>query len=248
MRSPAAAAERLASYLCDGVPTLEGDTTPAELSGWLGSSRRFQAFAEVHRDKIRKKLRVSAEPGARGDVRAELQAAYLLLNDRRIELAFEAYGSGQRGPDFTVTFRASHRFNLEVTRPRKGNGDGDAASIIAGALLAKLRQLPVDAPNAILVAGALADSDRDVELAVRELKRRADQGDERFFTAKGTSMKEFQALHRRMAFLMVGQSSGGGIHSWTNPESRRALPEGSAIACVRAMAAAKWTNDASSRP
>ena len=65
---------------------------------WLAGSPRFRAFAEAHRDKIRKKIRGAADPEALRDVRAELATARLLLADRRIELAFEAYGSGKTGP------------------------------------------------------------------------------------------------------------------------------------------------------
>ncbi|HMO55275.1 MAG TPA: hypothetical protein PJ994_12275, partial [Tepidiformaceae bacterium] len=150
MTTPTPRVSRLAEYLCDGVAPLPGEDPETELSGWLAASSRFLAFAEANRDKIRKKLRTASDPGSRGDARAELAAAYCLLADRRIELAFEAYGSGQRGPDFTVTFRSSHRFNLEVTRPRPR--EGNAATKMAGrALLGKLKQLPADAPNVVLI-------------------------------------------------------------------------------------------------
>ena len=69
-----------------------------ELAGWLAGSARFREYAEVHRDKIRKKVRSAADTEALRDVRAELQGARLLLTDPRIELAFEAYGAGKRGP------------------------------------------------------------------------------------------------------------------------------------------------------
>ena len=98
-----AAVERLAQYLFDRVAT--DDHLADEVAGWLAGSNRFRAFVDANRDKIRKKLRGAADEDARRDVRAELRVAHLLLADRRIELAFEAYGSTKRGPDFTVTFR-----------------------------------------------------------------------------------------------------------------------------------------------
>jgi hypothetical protein len=105
------AAEQLAGYLLDrGLQ----DAISEELTGWLAGSARFRSFAEVHRDKIRKKLRTAADAEALRDVRAELQAARLLLVDPRIELAFEAYGSGKVGPDLTVIYRGRRSFNLEV--------------------------------------------------------------------------------------------------------------------------------------
>src|SRR5688572_5326596 len=142
---PATAVERLARYL-----DAQADTDPLadELAGWLAGSARFRRFAEAHRDKIRKKLRSAGDVEARRDVRAELRTAHLLLADRRIELAFEAYGSTRGGPDFTVTYGGERAFNLEVTRQRRAR---DAAGS-GGPLLAKLRQLPPSVPNAVLVA------------------------------------------------------------------------------------------------
>ena len=72
----------------------------------------------------------------------------MLLADRRIELAFEAYGSGKTGPDFTITFRGSRGFNLEVTRLRRLPD----ATGLGASLLAKLRQLPPSTPNSVLLA------------------------------------------------------------------------------------------------
>ncbi|MDP9484068.1 MAG: hypothetical protein M3P84_12705, partial [Chloroflexota bacterium] len=113
---PSPLIERLARDLLDRGP---GDRMADELREWLAASARFRAFAEAHRDKIRKKLRTAAGTDALRDVRAELRVAWLLLSDPRIELAFEAYGSGRGGPDFTVTYRGTGSFNLEVTRLRR---------------------------------------------------------------------------------------------------------------------------------
>ena len=117
--TPPTQVERLAAHLFDGA---ESDSVAEEIAGWLAGSARFRGFAEAHRDKIRKKLRVATDIEGRRDVRAELAAAHLLLADRRIELAFEAYGSGRAGPDFTVMFRGERSFNLEVTRLRRAPG------------------------------------------------------------------------------------------------------------------------------
>jgi len=230
---------QLVDFLCDGVASIPAEEDlDRQLGDWLSTSKRFLAFSESHATKIRKKLRTAAEPGPRGDVLAELETAFLLLGDRRFDLEFEAYGSGRKGPDFTVTFRAIHRFNLEVTRPRGGSGEGATA----GPLLGKLRQLPVDAPNAILLAGGLASSAGEVESMMRALKLRADRGDDEFFGARGLSASEFQNMHRRMALLMVGRSEGDGVHVWRNPEARRPLPDGADNACVAALSEAKWAH------
>ena len=109
-KAPGTAVEKLAGHLLDRE---RQDPLTEELIGWLAGSARFRAFAEAHRDKIRKKLRTAADDEALRDVRTELQVARLLLLDKRIELAFEAYGSGKVGPDLTVTFRGRRSFNLE---------------------------------------------------------------------------------------------------------------------------------------
>src|SRR5262245_59189362 len=119
----------------------------AEITEWLAGSPRFRAFAHVHRDKIRKKLRSAPDAESLRDVRAELAVAHLLLADRHIELAYEAYGSGKGGPDFTVTYRAAQTFTLEVTRLRRPPETG-----FGGPLLAKLRQFPPSVANVLLVA------------------------------------------------------------------------------------------------
>ena len=247
-RIRSASVDRLLGYLLDGVATFPGEDLAGELGAWLSASGRFVAFVDGHRDKIRKKLRVASELGARGDVRAELEAAFLLLSDRRIELAFEGYGSGRRGPDFTVTFRSAHRFNLEVTRPRRRPGEADNGATIANVLLGKLRQFPADAPNALLVATGLAASADDVATAMRALKLRADRREEEFFAPRRLSMSEFQAFYRRLAVIFVASASGPGVCAWSNPEARRRLPDGAAAACVACFADARWSPDPPSEP
>ena len=236
--------DRLLKFVLDGVPP-PTDDFEGELAVWLNASSRFAAFVDAHRDKIRKKLRVAADPESRGDVRAELETASLLLADRRIDLAFEAYGTGRRGPDFTVTFRASHRFNLEVTRPRTRDDRVDPKSAIANALLAKLRQLPVDSPNALFIATGLARSDDEVAGAVRALRLRADQGDERNIEGRGLSTPEFQRLYRRLAVVFVASATGQGVHAWTNPEAPRRLPHGATAACLACLGALRAKPEAS---
>ena len=110
-----------------------------ELAGWVANSPRFREFAGAHRDKIRKKLRGATDASARRDVRTELRVAQLLLADRRIEVAFESYGSAAGGPDFKISFRGERAFNLEVTRMHRVHLPATGAP-----LLAKLHQLIMD--------------------------------------------------------------------------------------------------------
>jgi hypothetical protein len=163
-----------------------------------------------HQDKVRKKLSADDEE-ARLDVRAELLVAKQLLADRRFELAFEAYGAQQRGPDLSVTFRANLRFNLEVTRLR-GTGNVEIAKV-ANVIAGKLRQLPSDAPNALVIAGeALGLTAERVADAAHMLRSR--------------SVGQLVAQYLRLGGVFVldetPETPTGGF--WGNPEARRPLP------------------------
>jgi hypothetical protein len=167
-----------------------------ELAHWLEDSPRFAAFVTLNRDKVRKKLNTAEDAEARLDVRAELVVAYLLLADRRFELALEAYGTGRRGPDLTVTYRANQRFNLEVTRLR--SSDAADAARLAHVIAAKVRQLPADLPNGLLIDGSgLAAS--DVASAISLLKTFTFEKDDAYFASHGvrdarTFYKQFLEL------------------------------------------------------
>src|SRR5512135_1961144 len=114
----------LTVYLFDGQPGM----LPSELAQWmeasLDASPRFTDFVETYRDKIRKKIRLARDSETARDLRGELEVAYRLLDDRRLDVAYEPYASTQRrGPDFAVTYRANLVFNLEVARMRtEANG------------------------------------------------------------------------------------------------------------------------------
>lgn len=228
--APTTAVERLAQHLSDRDAE---DPLFRELMDWLAGSPRFRAFAEANRDKIRKKIRGAAGPDALRDVRAELATGRLLLADRRIELAFEAYGSGKTGPDFTLTFRDARSFNLEVTRLRRLPD----TSGLGASLLAKLRQLPPGTPNAILFA---IDGDAvealDVDAATRALRSRADAKDEAFFTTRGfDGSRGFYERYLRLsgAFVWAEAASGDARASlWFNRSARIAMPEPAARVCL----------------
>ena len=215
-----------------------GDPLAAELLGWLAGSPRFRAFAEANRDKIWKKLRRATDAEALHDVRAELRAAHLLLADPRIDLVFEAYGSGKAGPDFTVTFRGTQRFNLEVTRLRRVPD----TTGLAWPLLAKLRQLPPSAPNALLVAidGPSAAA-LDVAGATLALRSRADAKDESFFADRGfAGTRGFYERYLRLnAVLVWCERAPGDARAalWTNRSARIAMPERAAQACLQCLRA-----------
>jgi hypothetical protein len=227
--------ERLAHDLFAGAPD---DSMTDELAAWLGTSSRFRAFVESHRDKIRKKLRSAGDADARRDVRAELRVAHLLLVDRRIELAFEAYGSTNRGPDFTVAFRGERSFNIEVTRLHRAS----KLATYGGPLLAKLRQLPPSVPNVVLMA---IEGDRaeaiDVAAAARALRARADAKDDAFFASRGfASARAFYQRYLRLGAVLVFSERAigdGRAATWTNRSARIAVPERALRACAACLRA-----------
>jgi hypothetical protein len=214
------------------------DAFAKELLAWLARSTRFRTFAEGHRDKIRKKLRTAADDESLLDVRAELRAAHLLLADRRIDLAYEAYGSGNAGPDFTLTFREARACNVEVTRSRRVP-DSDA---LAGVVLAKLRQLPPSVPNLLLIAVAGERADLlDVAAAVRAVRARADAKDEDVFARRGFDGTRgfFDRFLRLGGVLTWCEAASGDARAalWTNGSARIAVADQVAravLACLRA--------------
>ncbi len=226
---------RLTEHLLGDV---RDDRLAGELDAWLAASGRFQAFAHEHRAKIRKKLRGAADAEQRLDVRAELRVAQLLLADHRLDLSFEAYGSGRAGPDFTATFRHEPPFNLEVTRVR-----GTPFAVAhGGPLLTKLRQLPPSIANALLVA---IDGDpageQEVGLAIRALRARADRKDEAFFTGRGFGgTRDFYDRFLRLGAVLVwceAAPGAGRASAWINRSARIAVPTRALQACVRALRA-----------
>ncbi len=225
------AAARLAEYLHDGSDGPMAD----EVAGWLSASPRFRAFADAHRDKIRKKLRGATDADARLDVRAELSVAHLLLADRRMELAFEASGSTRGGPDFAVEFRDHAAFNLEVTRLHRAA----SGAALGRVLLAKLRQLPPGSPNALLVA--VSDPAVDIADAVRALRTRVDARDDIVLSRGGfADPAGFYLRFLRLGAVVAWCEAAGGearASAWVNGSARIAVPAPALRAAVAALRA-----------
>ena len=221
-----------------------------ELGDWIEAAPRFRAFVEANQDKIRKKLG-SADAASQLDVRSELLVARLLLTDRRFELAFEAYGAQRLGPDLTVTYRANLRFNLEVTRLRAApaadpaaaetdQGVARLANIVAG----KLRQLPAEAPNGlVIVTSGLALEEAVLGEATRLLKQHNDHRDDVFFARRGfRDARDFYAQYLRLSgiFALDEGPTGRRASFAANREARHPLSSevlGRLISCLDAPAA-----------
>src|SRR5512142_2221918 len=125
--------DELLAYLFDNLPHL----LAAPMGTWLASSRRFAAFVDAFRTKIRKKLRSTQEKESLLDLRLELETAYLLLQERSLSLIYEPLPTGQvRGPDFAVSFTTSMTFMVEVTRLRRLPNEAGGSALLAAERLA----------------------------------------------------------------------------------------------------------------
>ena len=153
-----------------------------------------------------------------------------------MELAFEAYGSGNPGPDFTVTL-GGVRFNLEVTRLR---GDPSAAGF--GGLLAKVRQLPPSIANGVILAIDGPDANAyDVASAVAVLRARADAPDDALFTARGfVGTRGFRDRFARLGAAFVFAEAAPGearAVAWVNSSARIVFPARALRACLACLRA-----------
>ena len=190
------------------VVDLVGDPTHPladELLRWASASARDRTWIEANSGKIRKKLRAAADADALADVAAELRAAAALLADRRFELAFEAYGSGNAGPDFSATFRGGARLNLEVTRPRAA----PSPDALAAAILGKLRQLPPSVPNVLVLALEAPVAPDEIAAAALGLRARADARDPRLLERAGADgPRAFYERYLRLGAVLAWPPAG----------------------------------------
>jgi hypothetical protein len=234
----------------------------SELGHWLENCSRFRAFITAHQDKVRKKLGFDDEE-SRLDVRSELLVAYSILADRRFELSFEAYGANRLGPDLTVTYRSNQRFNLEVTRLRAigdhgsasgglvsgvaprldessgpANGEpGPGVARLANLITGKLRQLPGDVPNALVITTrGLPLSEESLAAAARLLKMHSDRKDDSFFARRGLrNARDFYAQYLHLSGIFVLDEATAPPYAIFAPnrDARHPLP-GDAIAALTA--------------
>jgi hypothetical protein len=203
---------------------------------WLEMSPQFRAFAETHRDKIRKKVRNIRDEDTQRDLAAELAAAAWLTQERRFAVAYEVYSAGkQRGPDFSVTFRTRIPFNVEVTRLRAAGtapAGEDAAprAKIANTIGTKLAQLPPSVINVlVLVTDGTAYAAGDMPGAPALLAERALHKDDAFFQRRGLlGTRDFHHHYQRLSAVLLRRFTETGalepLSLWLNPQARHPLP------------------------
>ena len=207
-----------------------GETHPLReaCASWIMSSRPFRAFLAENAGKIRKKSRLASDEESLRDVRLEMDAAYHLLADRRVALAYERYlADKMRGPDFTVTFKGHIVFNVEVKRLRAPLQEGK----LGGAICEKLHQMPPSAINVLLVGmDTNAPSELDSAAIIKRLVLRAETKQDSFFSERGfRDARDFLRALQRLSGLLLRPNWYDAPPSspilWLNPQARLPLPD-----------------------
>jgi hypothetical protein len=200
----------------------------AEFEAWLRDSRRFKAFADTYRSKIRAKLKNARHDGGIQDVRAELLAAARLLREERFTLEYERYAAAkQRGPDFTVTFKTHTPFNVEVRRVRGGEmeeieSDARVSKLIL-VVVDKARQMPPGIVNLLWLAGERVILEEDLNLAVAALRQAVEGKDDDFFARRGfAGAGDFLRQYRQLSGIVVAHPDRHNV--WLNSFARHKLP------------------------
>ncbi len=220
------------------------------MATWLASSRRFAAFATTFRDKIRKKLRTTQDQKSLLDLQAELETAYLLLQERSLSLAYEPEQSkGTRSPDFAVTFTTSLTFMVEVTRvqadmrnavreSREHSSTLPLGTALAGqplrgrladAVVSKLSQLLPQRANVLVVAAEATDlMPSELPEAMVILQQRAERDDPAVLQRHGfLDRADFFRNYQRLSEVLVRvphlEASKSSV-PWINPQAKYPLP------------------------
>jgi hypothetical protein len=223
------------AYVCSDQP----HALAGPLAEWLLASSRFRAFVSTYRDKIRKKIRGARDDEGLRDLLLELEIAYTLLQEQRFTVEYEKYGLGKaRSPDFVVAFKVSVLFNLEVTRLRATDNGAEerlldkrfASSRLSDIVCGKLGQMLPGMINILLVAPDIDQlTSADVQMAMAELKARAERKDAQFFARKGfrDAPEFFKQFHQLSGIILRGASSreaGTRPSLWANAQAKHPIP------------------------
>jgi len=223
----------LLAYLFDGQPHL----LVQPMTTWLSSSRRYAAFINTFRDKIRKKLRTMLEQERLQDLRLELETAYLLLQEKSLNVVYEPQLGQVRYPDFAVTFTTSLTFMVEVTRlntiQKQTLPSGEAIPFVgervADAICSKLAQLLTQRSNVIVVGvDAPCPTSAELQAAMLRVQQRAERNDpvllqqHRFY-----DRADFFRHYQRLSQVLVRESqlqADEPVVVWINPQAKYPLP------------------------
>jgi hypothetical protein len=210
------------------------------MSHWLASSRRFAAFMDTFRDKIRKKIRVTHSAEGQLDLQLELETAYLLLKEKSLSLTYEPDHAKRvvRAPDFAVSYTTKMTFMLEVTRMQApsreslqpiSSTNNELAPIIlrlADTICSKLGQLQPKRANVLLIGmDPLTLTESDLRDAMRHIQSRAEGGDPVFLRRYGfRDRADFLSHYHRLSEVLIRGSDADGPVVWVNPQAKHVLP------------------------
>ncbi|MGE5603802.1 MAG: hypothetical protein ACM30E_12185 [Nitrososphaerales archaeon] len=211
----------------------------AEFEKWVRSSRRFRAFATSYRTKIRAKLRNARDAQGMKDLRTELEAAFILLQEERFTLEYEKYAAAkQRGPDFTVTFKTHTLFSVEVRRIRSveladGPAEGRAMKLVA-AICDKVAQMPANMTNLLWISAETEIPETELAAATSAIRQLAEGKVDRFFAYYGyPGASEFLRQYGRLNGVVLRHT--GGCVLWLNPLARHKPPHDLDLALRRLL-------------
>lgn len=224
--------DELLAYLFDGQS--HPLTTP--MGTWLADSRRFTSFANIFRDKIRKKVRTMQEQERLLDLRLELETAYLLLRERSLSVVYEPQLREVRCPDFAVSFTTSLTFMVEVTRLRSLHAQArttpksDTSERIADTMCSKLGQLLPQHSNVLLVGvDGPCPMQGDLQAALLRIQQRAEQDDSTLLRQhRFRDRADFFRQYQRLSEILVRGSrllqTDEPAVIWVNPQAKYPLP------------------------
>jgi len=219
--------------LIDAIFEKQRPSWADQFEEWVRSSRRFRSFAEVYRDKIRKKLRNVRDNAEYRDLYVELKTAYCFLGDQRFSLEYEKYAPLKgRGPDFTAAFRVNTHFNVEVTRIRsltvkqESESEGALFRKISEAVYNKLGQMPPSFINILLLISDIPVAENELMTILATLQERMKNSDEALLTRYGfRDPADFlRHFHCLSAIICQGERFEKSIF-WQNLQAKHRLPK-----------------------
>lgn len=205
---------------------------------WCESSPRFSAFVQMHRDKIRKKIRTGRDAEGLRDLQLELDFAYYLIREQRFAVEYEAYlAEKTRGPDFTVRYTTRCTFNVEVRRLRSA----PALARWTDVLCDKLRQMPPSSSNLVAIGAGDGAAEFDIGQAMKHMRMLAERKDRAFFQRGGFSgSADFFRAYCRLSgvVLLTGweASEKRSLSIWVNPQAKHPIAPDVLGVALRALA------------
>lgn len=193
---------------------------------WLTASRRFTAFVEDNRDKVRKKIRLRHEPAEIADLKWELEVAYRLHNDKRFTVQYEAYTRAQPiGPDYRVEFTTSFAFNVEVTRLHNAI-EGDGARRLAETACNKLHQVMPNMPNVVAIGvPALTADEASFADAMAILRAGVEKREPSIMVRLPfNNTAQFIRAFEQLSVVVIRSTDDAQAFLWRNPAAKSTLP------------------------